>query len=754
MLSRLPIVLWHLLLSAVVALFTFPSWQPFAAVSVDGSCAWLYDYLWEHDRAQLAHLVFPHGPLDFLLGQPLGDPLLEYAPDTATGMQGLPLLGWGLLRWLYVFLGLMLAWPRGRGAYWGYAGFMALALWLNGIDTTFFGVVLHAVLLPNQERLRTLLGLGIAVIVTTIGLYVKTIIGLPCAMLFGVACLQRYVPNRQWLPLLASAAAIPITMVLGWLLFFGNLDGFGTMLLGTFWLTVGNSAAVCHYPPNDWWLLGLAIACWFYWPFATAQRRVWWWLLLPVFAFWKYGFSRQDIWHLETTFKVLVLAAGPLLLLLDVRRWYHFALMGGVLIGFFLNLRHSEGWNPPEWHGTGWRNGLDWLQDFTEKKQRYAEQYRQNVQKSHALPDSVRQIIGNGTVDVFPWHYTYAAANGLRLSPRHIPQSYAAYHPWLDGLDARFFASEQAPDFVIWHLKPYEEGGQFMGLDDRYILQDAPKTMLALLDRYAVRVRHPRFLVLEKRAAHFVAGQWTQMPYATFLEKGIEGNKLVYLKGKFKKTALGRLKSMLYKDDPIFLDVDCGGVVRRIKIVPALAAQGIWLAPWLERPCLPNEPYRLPRLQWHIPDTWEADFGQFTVQTTDVDPASGWMPLEMPNPALETRQIVLDGKNAEVQPKGFSAGHEETIEALPSGGIEYVVRTRIKARHNTGCCQLVLSINDATGKQVQYAQSEYCPMGVGDGQFWPISLRSEVPNGVVAPLRVKIYVWNTTTGTIIVAPSE
>ncbi len=741
-----PIVLRHVLLAALVALFTFPSWQPFADVSVDGSCAWLYDHLWEHDRAQLAHVVFPHGPLDFLLGQPLGDPLLQDPQLPPTGPQGLVLLGWGLLRMMYVLLGLLLAWPRGRVAYGCYTVFMALALWLNAVDTLFFGTVLHAVCLAfwGNVRYQTPLLLLVALL-TAVGLYVKTIVGLPCAMLFGVACLQQWLPTRSnWPRLVAWATAIPMFLVLGWLLIFGNLEGFSTMLLGMFWLTVGNSAAVCHYPPNNWWLLGVALVCWFIWPATTPSRRIWWMLFLPVFAFWKYGFSREDIWHLETTYRVLVLAIGPLLLLQDGRYWLHFVLAGGILASFFLNLPNAEGWSPFEWRGTGWRNGLDWAFHFKEKKQHYAGQLRENLQKKHALPDSIRQIIGNNTVDVFPWHYSYAAANGLRLSPRHVPQSYAAYHPWLDGLDARFFASERAPDFVLWHLKPYEEGGQFMGLDDRYLLHDAPQTMLALLDRYAVRARHPRFLLLEKKAAHFVSPQWAQMSYNEWAQKDISVQQLVYLKGKFRKTLWGHLQSMLYKDDPIFVDVDCGSIVRRIKVVPALAASGIWIAPWLESPGKPGEPYRKPRLKWHLPSTWEADLEEFTVHYTDIDPRSGWMPTQAEPAAMQVRDIYLKGQSHPVEPGGFSSGIDEIVQEMPQNGLEYRIRANIKAAHNSGSCQLVLSITDAHGQEAYYASTEYSPMGVGEGEYWPVSLRTLVPNTVLPPFRVKIYIWNTT----------
>lgn len=736
----IPIPLRHVLLAALAVLFTWPAWHPQFDISVDGSCAWLYNHLWVHDRARLAHLIFPHGPLDFLQTPlPVGDNL-GWA------------LGWNAaLRGLFVVTGLRWAQARSTRVYWAYFAVLVLLLKLNMMDVLVFATVVHCIILAFFAQNNHQSGwLAAAIGLSAVGFWTKTIIGLPCFMLVGASLLQQFAARGQWRALLAWSLSVPAVLVAGWLVFFGQLDGFVTMLAGTFWLTVGNSAAVCHYPANNWWALGLAVAGWFAWPWFSADRRLWWLLVLPVFAFWKYGFSREDIWHLDTTFRVLLVSVAALAFFeptaISGRKM---AILAAIVLGFWANLRNAEGWQPYQWPGTGWKNGLDWLLHFSEKCDHF---YRAGMERlqPHVLPDSVRHIIGAGTVDAFPWHYSWVAANQLRVAPRHVIQSYAAYHPWLDQLDADFFSGPNAPDFVIFHLKPYDEGGQFRGLDDRYLLQDAPKTLEQMMDRYRIRVRHARFLLLEKTTAHHWRGAWQTLPLREGWPAQIPQKPVaVRIKGEFHKTALGRVQSLLYKDAPIFADVHTGGVTRRIKLVPALFREGVWLAPWLE---LPNgrEPYRLPdALDWLMPAGWTADTAAFELEWREIDPASGWIPEFRPEMARATNWNLLP-EAAEVAPEGFSPGWSKTYGVGDTIPAELEIQAGIRAAHNSGCSQLVVSVSDATGKTVHYASTEYCPMGVGEQVYWPVSLRTVLPPKIAQPAQIKAYVWNTCKKGILV----
>jgi hypothetical protein len=93
------------------------------------------------------------------------------------------------------------------------------------------------------------------------------------------------------------------------------------------------------------------------------------------------------------------------------------------------------------------------------------------------LPDSIRKIIGNSTVDVYPWNIQLLLENRLNYSPRPVIQSYTAYTPELEELNFKHYNSDNAPDFVLY---------DFVSIDNRYPLFDEPKVNLVLLKNYKV----------------------------------------------------------------------------------------------------------------------------------------------------------------------------------------------------------------------------------------------------------------------------
>jgi hypothetical protein len=96
-----------------------------------------------------------------------------------------------------------------------------------------------------------------------------------------------------------------------------------------------------------------------------------------------------------------------------------------------------------------------------------------------------------------------------------------------------------------------------------------------------------------------------------------------------------------------------------------------------------------------------------------------------------------------VAAEGYSAGWTQRFEQSDRANRVFEASVRIKAPHNIGCCQLVLAVTDANGQTAHYATNEYCPMGIGTHDFWPVGLRTVLPTGIAAPFVVKVYVWNT-----------
>ena len=66
-----------------------------------------------------------------------------------------------------------------------------------------------------------------------------------------------------------------------------------------------------------------------------------------------------------------------------------------------------------------------------------------------ALPKQTLTTVGNATVDVIPTKVAMAQLNNLKYAPRPIPQSYSAYCPELDSLNADHFYGAERPGFVF-----------------------------------------------------------------------------------------------------------------------------------------------------------------------------------------------------------------------------------------------------------------------------------------------------------------
>jgi len=94
------------------------------------------------------------------------------------------------------------------------------------------------------------------------------------------------------------------------------------------------------------------------------------------------------------------------------------------------------------------------------------------------FPAEVQAAIGNATVDMMPAESSLAVLNGLNYHQRPVPQSYSAYTRWLDGLNAGFLESSNAPAYVIYAFD------RNVRADSRPAAWDESLAKAALLENY------------------------------------------------------------------------------------------------------------------------------------------------------------------------------------------------------------------------------------------------------------------------------
>src|SRR5690606_2024684 len=190
------------------------------------------------------------------------------------------------------------------------------------------------------------------------------------------------------------------------------------------------------------------------------------------------------------------------------------------------------------------------------------------------------EMVSGSTVDIYPWDYSVIAANKLNWRPRVVIQSYASYTSYLDGQNARHLASDQAPDYFLWESdkisKDYN-GGDLNSIDNRYLLNDEPQTMLQFMSNYDYCCRDGKYLIYKKRtesvlfkthineAIHVTWNQWVKVPEMN--------HNLLRAKLKFDKSFLQVVKSFFYKDEQFWIYFKLrSGAIHKYRIVPKNAS--------------------------------------------------------------------------------------------------------------------------------------------------------------------------------------
>ena len=118
---------------------------------------------------------------------------------------------------------------------------------------------------------------------------------------------------------------------------------------------------------------------------------------------------------------------------------------------------------------------------------RLAAQSRQRILRSFAVDPSLLAELAGRSVHVDPIDSALAAAlPGVRWAPEPVFQSYSAYTPWLDDLNATFLAGPGAPERILRrNVRPYVVGaGRPTTVDDRLLAWEQPAATLEMVCRY------------------------------------------------------------------------------------------------------------------------------------------------------------------------------------------------------------------------------------------------------------------------------
>lgn len=476
---------------------------------------------------------------------------------------------------------------------------LAYTVSLQGAEYRWLALFLLVILTGVHRPDRVgLVAFSLAGILAGFYLLVKFSLGLNALMTLAGACVLARPLNTVGTRLAVAVPAAAGGFLVGWLAYAGGVAGISAYLTTGWAVGTGYSAAMSLAPEQGWigaasFLLWFAlIALWVVRRPGLESRLILAVLALPLFSAWKHSIVRQDV-HVMilVTFGVFVIAV-LLTEAATVRPWRQTVPIAGLLIvplagPWFnaapagLDAMRSLGevaLAPLRLRGATELARLGQLSTYRQAITRESDAYL----AQHVLPPPIRTMIGESSVDVYPWRVFFMPANALTRATRPVPFSYNAYTPTLDGIDAAFLASRARPTHLLWHAT--FEGG-VKSIDGRYLLWDEPRTIRAIIDSYDIVAADPAVMLLRARPGpRFGPPQpigtvgvtwntWTPVP---------KGGGVLLASVTFESSVVVPIVRTVFREEPVFLSVRfAGGETATYRVVPDNMKSGLWLSPFV-----------------------------------------------------------------------------------------------------------------------------------------------------------------------------
>ncbi len=755
-----------LLMALAVAVFSFPELDFTFNIGIDPPLKWLYNHLFSESLRMGRDIIFPHGPLAFFM-YPLAQNFILATFVTV------------VLQVAFVFQLFFLI-GGSKKTDWLLAAVLAWFVFsLSNFNQLVISNVAIAYLLFLKEGKPVNKYWGL--LLTAFAFYVKAWVAIITGTLtFSVLAIV-FFRDKNYKQVFIDLAVLLASMYLLWIVMYGSLLGFVDYCVGMFHLAGDNSAAAAYHPQNNWLLVAPFLVVAALLPFfqKTKEGKTFGLLfILSFFAAWKYGMAREDYFHVRTYLFFLLVSMILFVVYNRKKLLVNIPLIVVPAVLFMLNMKNVENPEPLSFHYSGIGNFVKFVLSYSEIKGNSEKQNLKNIE-SNRLPDEIRRKIADSTVDIYPWDYTIVAANNLNWRARPVIQSYAAYTSWLDGKNAAHFGSNNAPEYFIFDLNKitYDTNGKKLeSIDNRYLLNDEPQTMLEIIRNYERVYSDKNFLVFRKRTSAFkIHSKETKLQTAKWHEwiaVPDSASSFTRLKLQLKKSFTGKLKSMLYKDELYYMYYKTSdGQTLKYRIVPQNATDGIWVAPFYTSAgdaapsekiseimlvCSDKDMVRNPfLLQWQYFDANEATmndfFGKDSLQTPEVYLTEHFgFGAENENwKGYNAKKVVnysyYKQKAYRVDPEIFSPSFTFNTDSLPGLRARITVDCWLKTFLGS-TANLVIETENAAGQKNWHGieiNRQIVNMGEINHIFNFLDLKEPATN-------VSVYIWNNGKKSVMV----
>uniref|UniRef100_UPI00404B7D11 glycosyltransferase family 87 protein n=1 Tax=Cephaloticoccus sp. TaxID=1985742 RepID=UPI00404B7D11 len=452
---------------AILVLVTFSFPHP-PANELDASWRMVLAKVFQDGRQFGTEVVFTYGPLGFLMGK------------TYAGLHYNSLLVWqcfqSVIFSLLIFRnGLRL---EGYGRYGYFAFFILLGVtYDDAMHQMVIAMVGFELIRRNDEELRILPMLS-AILFGVLGLIKFT--NLLLGGIFVASTVGLHLWNRRYRAAIWLSGWSIGTFLIGWILCGQNLLNLPAYFYNSWEISQGYQETMGVPTPQAGFIIGL-ITVGFIVLYAInflrflpdRARAIATFLALSAFLFlnWKHGFVRADGHMIGFFYAVLVPATTFPWLLMDASK--HRVLQGNLALITALCAFTGIGIAIPGLYRGLLSNPQERVYNNVTKASDLAQTRKQydhllDVEKDYFDLPQTKAVVGNGTLDVLGYEQAVAIYNGFNYRPRPVFQSYSAYRPHLARINRDYYASDQAPDFVLVKLQTIDR--RLMTFDDSEVL--------------------------------------------------------------------------------------------------------------------------------------------------------------------------------------------------------------------------------------------------------------------------------------------
>jgi hypothetical protein len=258
----------------------------------------------------------------------------------------------------------------------------------------------------------------ISILIAFTGLFIKITIGVCALSIIGIFVLINFYHSKSILSLVKQLGIIICIGFIYGMLIFGSMGIYFHFLVGAYKLSGGYGDALSLHPDNNWLLIFPFLILFITFPFICKEKDVRITYLIfffTLFTMWKYGFTREDTPHYRALVNILFVFWGIVFLVSSSKKRLTLLFASVTILLLYANMPNIP-MRGIEKEIAGINNFKEIL-DYRNFKQKLLSLSENDVSRNKLNPE-LCALIGDATVDAYPWEFSYIAANQFRWLPR------------------------------------------------------------------------------------------------------------------------------------------------------------------------------------------------------------------------------------------------------------------------------------------------------------------------------------------------